>query len=339
MAKTRIKRVRSASGKTGSSSLRKGRGRVARKTWRLPVNPKAIVEAFNRYVTLIYGREKIGKTTLASQFPGAIFAAFEPGVKRLQVHEFFEENEGAPSWEAFKGLVSLLVEQGVHDSPFDTVVVDTVDMAYVMCLNWVCQKLRIDYPGTSSDGGEDFGKSWAAVRTEFTEVFYQLANAGFGILFISHAKEELVESRTGNKYTRIFPSMSAQGRKVVEAMADFFFYADYYNTEDGGTNRVLVCRGDEIIWAGARGGLQSTFPDFLPLLKEGGYEVIEAAFTGEYAGLKLSELRANKLTTKAGATFLKRQATGRAVATRRSPKKTGTRRVSKKKKVRRTTQD
>ncbi|HOK47887.1 MAG TPA: AAA family ATPase, partial [Bryobacteraceae bacterium] len=39
------------------------------------------------YSILIYGPTKIGKTTLASQFPEALFLATEPGLNALEAYQ------------------------------------------------------------------------------------------------------------------------------------------------------------------------------------------------------------------------------------------------------------
>ena len=326
-----VKRVAGNEPVVKEKKSKKSFRKAPKRTFKLPTEKKSIVESFAEYAVLLYGREKIGKTTLGEQFPGAIFAAFEPGIKGLEVYDFFGDNGVIPDWEAFRALVDLLVSQGIKDSDFSTVVVDTVDRAYDMCLACVCKEMRIPYPGIGADGKDDWGKSWGAIRKEFTHQFYRLGSAGFGALFISHAKDSVVESKSGQKYTRIVPTMSGQARAVVEALADFIFYAEYYNTP-AGTNRVLVCQGDEIITAGARKGVSHSFPQFLPLLEEGCYAVIEAAFRGAYAGLDISELNTVNLTTKAGRNFLKGQSTKHALARRKKLIPRGERKAPKRKK-------
>lgn len=250
------------------------------------------------YTILIYGREKIGKSTAFSGFPGAIFFATEPGTKGLDIFEFNSEDGGVKDWDIFREGVRLL-EGKQHG--FHNVIIDTVDRAYDMCLDWVCENRGIEYPGEDSAGSQDFGKSWRAVKNEFTEQIHKLRQAGMGIGFVSHAREFEFRSRSGEKYTRIFPSMSNQARTVVEALVDFFFYAEYSNV-----GRILICDGDETVWAGARSAGGRDFPKFLPLERERTYATIKLAFEGQYKGIPIDNLKASRATSKTAEGFIKR---------------------------------
>lgn len=269
----------------------------------LPDAPKPKNVNLGDYLILIYGREKIGKTTLFASFPEAIFFATEPGTKGLEVYEFNHDKGGVKDWGVFRAGVKLLVD---NPGKFKTVIIDTVDRAYDMCLDWVCTNRGIEYPGKDAAGDEDFGKSWHAVRQEFIEQLHALSHAGYGICFSSHVKEmEFKNKFTGDKYWKVTPSISNQGRKVIEAIVDLFFYAEYVTGADGLTRRVLFCQGDESIWAGARETCAVDFPAFLPLEKNG-YEIIQQAFLGEDVGLNPAEFRPGRGTTNTGKTFLQK---------------------------------
>lgn len=259
---------------------------------------------FSNYTTLVYGREKIGKTTLAASFPKALFFPTEPGIKGMKVYAFNWEHGGVTDWSIFRRGVELVSQ---NPGKFKTVIIDTVDVAYDQCLDWVCANLNIPYPGVDASGDQDYGKSWRAVKQEFVAQIMALVRAGVGVLFISHAKEQENKTRSGERYTRIFPSMGNQARTVVESLVDFFFYAEYMVDVDGNTQRVLICEGDELIWAGAREGLGGMFPKFVALERSEGYKTLEAAFRGTYKGINPTDLRITKATSKTGQQFLSKQ--------------------------------
>jgi hypothetical protein len=270
----------------------------------LPASPKNIDPDLGNYITLIYGREKIGKSTLAASYPKALFLATEPGLRGLSVHSMNDDEGGITDWGIFRTATELLLKQG--PGQFNTIIVDTADRAYDMCLDWVCANRGVEYPGTDAQGKEDFGKSWRAVKNEFLEQIHALIQAGYGMVFTSHAKEVTIVSRSGEKYDRIYPSMSAQARTVIEALVDFFFYAEYVKDLNGNQCRVLICEGDETIWAGARETPGGSMPRFLPLQKKGGYEIIQRAFNGDDVGLDPTTLIPSKASTKTGGEFLKK---------------------------------
>jgi len=290
--------------------LKKTYNKVAKHpTYELPDEPKPIDDDLANYITLIYGREKIGKTTLAASFPGAIFLATEPGLRGLSVYSFNHEGGGVHDWSVFRAAVDALIKTKGKKRKFKTVVVDTVDRAYDMCLDWVCEERGIEYPGVLKDGKNDYGKSWRAVKQEFLKQIHRLVHADYGVVFISHAKEMTVTSRTGVEFDKIYPTMMSQARTVVEALVDFFFYAEYAKDDAGKDLRVLICKGDEMIWAGARStpGEEKTgkpFPGMLPLKREDGYRVLQSAFVGDYSGLDIGSLFGSKQSTKTGASFI-----------------------------------
>lgn len=304
-----VKRLTGGKSK-GSKMLRPARTRVSVDLTglALPTAPKEIDRDLSHYIILLYGREKIGKTKAFSSFPNTLFAATEPGTKGLSIYEFNWEKGGVTSWPIFVRMVDLLVAVPAVERKIKHVCVDTADRAYDMCLDWVCEERSIEYPGQDSAGDEDYGKSWRAVKQEFLSQIYRLVQSGYGVSFTSHSKEETIKTRSGIKYTRIFPSMGNQARSVIEALVDFFFYAEYVKIgASGETKRVLICQGDETIWAGAREGCTDVFPQFLPLEKDGEYNIIRRAFLGEYKGLDPALLRPTKSTTQTAEDFIKRR--------------------------------
>ncbi len=268
----------------------------------LPTERKGIDEDLSHYTILIYGREKIGKSTIFSGFPNALFFSTEPGTKGLDIFEFNHEEGGVHNWAIFREGVKLLEK---NRGKFEHVVIDTVDRAYDMCLDWVCSERGIEYPGTDSTGTEDFGKSWRAVKQEFTEQIHKLRQAGLGVGFVSHSKEQEVKTRYGDRYTRIFPTMSNQARGVVEALVDFFFYAEYLQVE-GAPARILICEGDEMVWAGARSAGGRDFPKFLPMEKEKTYGIIHDAFNGNYSGIAPEDILPTRQTSATAKEFVKK---------------------------------
>lgn len=267
----------------------------------LPVKPKPVESNILKYDWLIYGREKIGKTTLAASIPHNIFFCTEPGAKGLPIMEFNHENGGAKNWKVILEGIRLLTSE---KHGFQIVTFDTIDNAYDFCSEYVCRKLGISAPGVTVDGKRDYGASWIEIRSEFSNAFRRLKRAGLSVMFISHCKEEQIESYSGEKYSRIFPSMKGQARGIVESLVDFFFYAEYIRLPNGESKRVLICEGDELVWAGAREGIGGSFPRMLPLERVNGFDIIRKAFAGEYKGLDVSRIEPGLTAKKAAKSFI-----------------------------------
>lgn len=262
----------------------------------LPDRPKTRTKDFSKYTTLIYGREGVGKTTLAASFPDVLFFCTEPGSRALEIYELNSGDGGVRNWPIFRQGVRLLeVERG----RFKNVAVDTADRAYDMCLDWVCKERGVSHPSDMND----YGATWHAVKAEFMTQMHRIIHAGYGLLFTSHATENEVKARDGASFHRIAPSMSGQARKVIEAFVDFVFFADYFRCE-GETVRALVTKGDDLVTAKDR---TDSFPMYLPMEKTGGYETLLAGFRGEHEGLDPAVMRPSTQTSRAGEAKAKKE--------------------------------
>lgn len=200
----------------------------------LPTTKSKPAASLQEYSILIYGREKIGKTSLASLFPDALFLMCEPGGKSLEIYQ-----QPINTWRELIEAIDLLAK----DKRFKTVVIDTVDLAFHMCQDHVCLKMAISHP---SD--EAFGKAWNAVRDEFSRQMTRIQKMGKGVVFISHAVEKEIKRRSGESSDRVQPTLSNQGRNVLEPMVDLWAYYAYNPT--GG--RELIIKGDADVSAGCR---------------------------------------------------------------------------------------
>ena len=222
----------------------------------LPTKPTPVKQDPRDLITVIYGPPKIGKSTFCAQADGALFIATEPGLNHLEVSQV-----PVQSWSEL-GQVAAEVAGGKHD--FRTVVVDTMDVAYEMCLEHVCAKHGIEHPGDMPHG-----KGWGLVTSEFKRVISKLARLPYGLILTSHTKNVEEQTRTG-EYIRTVPSLGGKAGEAVRAMADVILYA----TTDAEGNRIIQTKPHRDYIAGDRTG---TLPDPLPL----DYTKFAAAFKGK----------------------------------------------------------
>lgn len=222
------------------------------------------------YTTLLFGERKIGKTDLTSYFSGTFHMMTEPGGKALAIFQ-----RPVDSWKGFAGYVRLLEK----DKTFDTATVDTADLLYKYCSDYIMAKRGIEHP---SD--EAYGKGWSAVRDEFTKWILRLIATGKGIIFISHAIEKKIKMRDGEEYDMIQPSMAGQALDILTALVDLWFYYGY-----DGKQRVLTIQGSDHIGAGHRLKNNFKYPDGTPIREidmgasaQEGYNNLIAAFNNTY---------------------------------------------------------
>jgi hypothetical protein len=200
----------------------------------LPSELSVPLEHFSDYITLIYGEKKVGKTSLAARFPNTLFLMCEPGGKALRIYQ-----QPITSWQDFVASVDALKA----DKRFNTVVVDTVDVAYAMCFDFMCKKMAIVHPGDESD----YGKSWGMISKEFQRQFNRLFQTGKGVILTSHATWQEIKSRRTESYFRLVPTMPGQANAYLTAVVDIWGCYTY-----AGKDRYLILRGDEQISAGCR---------------------------------------------------------------------------------------
>lgn len=201
----------------------------------LPKKKSVPGKDLSTYTLLLYGREKIGKTSLASHFPDAVFLMFEPGGRALTVYQV-----EVGDWPDFK----LLLKQLEDDKRFKTIVIDTIDLAYRLCLEWVSKKILAgSHPADMS-----YGIGWDRLKDEFQKRIAQLCKCGKGVVFLSHDTVREDEKADGTKVSTTMPSMSGVARGVIEPMIDCLGY--YYYDADG--KRQLCISGTREVVAGCR---------------------------------------------------------------------------------------
>lgn len=209
----------------------------------LALQPHKVSRDLSGYITYIYGRPKTGKTTLAVQAPGALLLAFERGYNALPG----VIAQDVTSWAEMKQVVRELKKPEVRET-FQTLIVDTVDIAADCCQKYICNQLGIDNIG---DGGWT-NNGWAKYKKEFEDVFRSLTQMGYAVIFISHTKEKSCKRKDGTEYTQITPSLQTSANSIVENMADIYAYA-HPERIDGEPKVVLTLRHeDDTIFCGGR---------------------------------------------------------------------------------------
>lgn len=197
----------------------------------LGLTPNKVSRDLSGYITYIYGPGGAGKTTFGVQAPGALLLAFERGYNALPG----VLAQDITTWGQMKEVLRELKKPDVK-AAFKTIIVDTVDIASVLCEKYICSQLGIENIG---DGG--WGTNgWAKVKREWEQTFRTITMDGYAVVFISHAKEKAFKPKTGNEYTQIVPSCSTAYNEIIKNMSDIVGYIDV-----NGNERKLVLRSSD----------------------------------------------------------------------------------------------
>jgi hypothetical protein len=241
---------------------------------------RQLAKDIGRLKAVFYGPPKIGKSTTASKFPGALFLCTEEGVDWLDVPKIsvvdwneteMQITEDGDVIGGFCNILFWLMKEKPKTIPGTTIplrtlVIDTVDLAYLLCEAYMCAKM-----GISSPSDLEYGKAYAAIGREWSRVLGKASQLGYGMIFLSHAKMEPQRSKA-RTVDIIRPSLPNTGWKVVEALVDTIAYLhmdEYAEKDDKGEltgniieRRLFRTKPGNNIPTGDRTGF---FPGILPL--------------------------------------------------------------------------
>jgi len=177
---------------------------------------------------VIYGAEGIGKSTLASKMPKAIFFDIECGTARLAVQRtrpiskpFEDFNEIMAD---FTEIINRRKELGI-----ETIVFDTVDALELLITKQVCKKY-------GKDGIESFGysKGYTYVAEEmkrFLEKCDAAIFAGLNVTLLAHAKITKFEQPDEmGAYDRWELKLTKRSAPLVKEWADLLLFCNYKTT-------------------------------------------------------------------------------------------------------------
>lgn len=172
---------------------------------------------------VIYGPEGIGKSTFASQFPGALFIDTEGSTRDMDV----ARTPDPTSWAMLMGQVEYV---RANPGLCRTLVVDTIDWAEQMCVEHVCAKHQKD--GLESFG---YGSGYVYVKEEFGRFLNQLADViktGINVVLTAHAQmrkfEQPDEMGAYDRWElKLGKKTTSQTSPLVKEWADMVLFANY----------------------------------------------------------------------------------------------------------------
>lgn len=187
---------------------------------------------------------KVGKTSLAAQFPKALLCAFEigyhalPGVKPIDIG----------SWSDFKKVVQQLKLPKAREM-YDTIVIDTVSIATDLCEKYILAQNDV-----SALGDIPWGGGWSQYKKEFDTPFRELTQLGYGIVFICHSKEVNtgMKDDDGEDIKGVTPDINKVGLNTVNRLVDIIGYISQEFQPDGTSKRYFYTRQTPTVFAGSR---------------------------------------------------------------------------------------
>lgn len=235
----------------------------------LSMTPTIEGASLSELVWMLYGPPGIGKSTFFSKIKGALFLHTDPGLRFIKTAK-----KPILSWKQFKEVTESIVARPPDGC--NMVIIDTADLLFRMCRQFVCKKRNIEHV---SD--EEWGKGHDMLRDEFELPIAQLtglSNKGIGLAFISHSKEIEIRGRTV-RTSKTVPALPGAAHKIITPLCDIIGYAGYSvgkADKSGGMPRIIHFDPDETVEAKDRTGLlparcKLDFDEVSGHLEEGGY--------------------------------------------------------------------
>jgi hypothetical protein len=216
---------------------------------------------------VLYGPEKIGKTTFCSDIEGAIFLDVEGGSGALNVARI--EKERLNTFADVIGAVEALYTQ---QHSFSTVVIDTADWLEALVFGQVARehgKKTVDEIG--------YGAGYSAAINVWKQLLDGLTalrnEKGMAVVLLAHDQVKRYDNPLTESYDRHQLKMHAKSAAIITEWADCLLFANqdvYIDSKDAGFkkkvtkgragDRVLHTVGSPSFMAGNRYGLPAELP-------------------------------------------------------------------------------
>jgi hypothetical protein len=164
-------------------------------------------------IWLWHGLKGTRKTSVASLFPNHINAAFEMGFSFVST----AVAEPMRQWNDFQKFVRALRDPRMREK-YDTVVIDTIGLAYSACYDFVLSSNDIE-----DIGDLPYGKGWRQVRKEFEDAIITITQLGYGLVMLAHSK--MLTDKDGDVVGATI-DIDKRPYSIITGLADFILYLD-----------------------------------------------------------------------------------------------------------------
>ena len=224
------------------------------------IQPTTISRDLKGKFVCIYSLPKVGKTSMACQFPKNLLCAFEKGYNAIAGVKPIDITK----WSDFK-LVLRQLEKPEARELYDTVTLDTVGVAWEMCEQFVCAQ-----NGVQKIADIPWGGGYSACKREFESCLRKITQLGYGLVIIAHV-DKRVEKRADDTEVEILgPAIPKRAYEIVNQLVDIIGYIDVTWDENGNSERWLYTRKTPTVMAGSR------FKYLAPKIKFGYNELVAA---------------------------------------------------------------
>ena len=224
------------------------------------IQPTTISRDLKGKFVCIYSLPKVGKTSMACQFPKNLLCAFEKGYNAIAGVRPIDITK----WSDFK-LVLRQLEKPEARQMYDTVTLDTIGIAWEMCEQFICAQ-----NGVQKIADIPWGGGYSACKKEFEACLRKITQLGFGLVIIAHVDKRIEKRADDDEVEILGPAIPKRAYEIVNQLVDIIGYIDVTWDEEGNSERWLYTRKTSTVMAGSR------FKYLAPKIKFGYNELVSA---------------------------------------------------------------
>lgn len=207
----------------------------------LNIQPTVISRDLKGKYVLIYSQPKVGKTSLACQFPKNLLLAFEKGYNAISGARAADINK----WSDLK-LVLRQLEKPEAQQMYDTITIDTVQIAWDLCEQFTCAQA-----GVQKINEIPWGQGYQQLSQEFESTLRKITMLGYGLVLITHV--DVRKETTDNSEIEYYsPALNKRCYPICNRLVDIIGYIGVDWDENGNSTRWLYTRKTPTIMAGSR---------------------------------------------------------------------------------------
>jgi hypothetical protein len=174
-------------------------------------------------IIAIYGREKIGKTTLASEFPNPVFIQTEDGGGNLDFPTF--SDKPFTTLAEVNDALDVLAQED-HDRL--TLVFDSVTHLEPLIWAATCERCGFLSMTRGGDGKSNYGAGFNEADAEWQAFFRDIAwlrdNKGMTVILIGHEDVEKVDEASSDTYGRYNLRLHKRAGAILREKVDVLGY-------------------------------------------------------------------------------------------------------------------
>lgn len=170
---------------------------------------------------LIYGPEKVGKTTLAAEFPAPVLiqTAGENPPAEIAIDSFGCLNTFDELMSAFEALF-------VEDHSFRTLILDAIDG--IERIVWAETCRRYGWKSVEEPG---YGKGYIETDQVWAEIYDAIRGLnqtkGLIIVLLGHVEIKQFDDPANGSYSRFQPNLHKRASDAVKAMMDIIIFVNH----------------------------------------------------------------------------------------------------------------